>query len=49
MSDLTAAALAVQPASGQRRTLVVAGVAHALHDGYTDLMHRNGVVRYDDE
>ena len=27
------------PASDARRTLLVAGVAHALHDGYTDLIY----------
>jgi MFS transporter, FSR family, fosmidomycin resistance protein len=33
------AALAPQMSSGQRRAASVAGVAHALHDGYTDLIY----------
>ena len=33
------AALASQMSSEQRRTASVAGVAHALHDGYTDLIY----------
>ncbi len=30
---------APRPQSGARRTLAVAGAAHALHDGYTDLIY----------
>jgi MFS transporter, FSR family, fosmidomycin resistance protein len=33
------AALASQMSSEQRRAALVAGVAHALHDGYTDLIY----------
>ena len=33
------AALASQMSSEQRRAASVAGVAHALHDGYTDLIY----------
>jgi MFS transporter, FSR family, fosmidomycin resistance protein len=33
------AALAPQMSSEQRRAALVAGVAHALHDGYTDLIY----------
>ncbi len=32
-------ALAPQMSGDQRRTVAVAGVAHALHDGYTDLVY----------
>lgn len=39
MSEFSVASAGVHPRAAQRRTLVIAGVAHALHDGYTDLIY----------
>src|ERR1700752_4812816 len=39
LSLATFAALAPRMSSEQRRAATVAGVAHALHDGYTDLIY----------
>ena len=39
MSAPTHAAPAAVPVSEERRSMVVAGGAHALHDGYTDLIY----------
>lgn len=41
MAGLTTitATSAFRPRNHARRTLIVAGFAHALHDGYTDLIY----------
>lgn len=38
-SGSSSAPAAVRPAQGTRRTLAAAGLNHALHDGYTDLIY----------